>query len=68
MIPSLKTIPIQYDHGQQCSEKSRIIEVALYLKILKMAKVNIDTIEAHEAGALAEGTGFMYIPFVIRIF
>ena len=21
MIPRLKTIPIQYDHGQQCSEK-----------------------------------------------
>ena len=26
----------------------------------KMAEVNIDMIEAHEAGALAEGTGFMY--------
>ena len=34
----------------------------------KMAEVNIDLIEAHEAGALAEGTGFMYIPFEIRIF
>ena len=33
-----------------------------------MAEVNIDTIEAHEAGALAEGIGFMYIPFEIRIF
>ena len=28
----------------------------------KMAGVNNDTIEAHEAGTLAEGTGFMYIP------